>query len=176
MPEDIITVSGRNYEITPIGIRWTGPMTADEGARLGVLLYDITEALPWCVGDWANEMDTRFGEEAAQIMSYANWSLSTLRVYRWVASRVPPENRIPGVSFGVHQLVAKKPVPEQRALLDTALAESWTVTTAKQQIREREGAGGPVWWALIQCADQEDAQAMVDQAIIEGRGGKVVSR
>ena len=174
--DELITVSTRSYEITPIGIRWTGPMTMDEGAKLGLLLQDISIAVPWCVGDWINKMETDFGEAASQILSLTGWTYSTLNVYRWVARSIPPENRRQGLPHAMHQLVAGKTLSEQKAFLDAAEAEKMTVSQGKRRLRELTGGGGTKWWALVEGADHEDAQRIVDESIARGRAARLIER
>src|SRR5207244_5910126 len=50
----------------------------------------------------------------------------TLRNLKWVASRVAPEQRHPGLSFAHHQEVVRLPPEQQESVLTRAEEEGWT--------------------------------------------------
>lgn len=133
---------GEKFMVTPIGLVVSGEPTFDESAAFGELLRVFDQAIQFAVGDYINFMEGTFGEQAAQVIdAETGWSESTTRVYRWVAAKVPIENRYPVsvLSFDCHQQVAALPAAEQRAWLEKAAAGdagvSWGGARLKQEMR-----------------------------------------
>ena len=72
-----------------------------------------------------NAGEDRFGESFSQACEGAV-SAEMLNRYASVARRVPLENRVPGLSWSAHAMVARMPVDQQRNLLLQAERHGWT--------------------------------------------------
>lgn len=90
--------------------------------EVGEAICSIHPTSPWALGDWLLEAPRRHGKlkTAARISGLA---VGTLSVYRWLSSRVAPEDRNPALGVGVHQVVVGLTPEAQRDWLARAAAE-----------------------------------------------------
>jgi len=116
---DAVTPDGLTISITRV-------MTLDEWAEALEVVTGLSSASPWWIGDMLSAADHQYGESYAQAIP-EGLSSATIRAYQWVAERVPPANRHPGLSWSHHRAVSALPTAEQTSLLDQAEAEGWTV-------------------------------------------------
>ncbi|HEY4234370.1 MAG TPA: hypothetical protein VGM76_13140 [Lacipirellulaceae bacterium] len=113
------------FHFTSVGVRITGKPELAEW--LGPLQFALwcQRAGPWWIGDILNAGEDRFGETFSQACEGAV-SAEMLNRYASVARRVPLENRVPGLSWSAHAMVARLPHDEQRPLLLQAERHGWT--------------------------------------------------
>jgi hypothetical protein len=130
-----------NVTVGPTGLTVTGPMSLDEWAGIGELLRTLEHGLQWAIGDWICAGEGQFGDKAAQVLDHTAWSVKTTAVYRWAASRVPPENRRTDLTFSHHLVIAELPVEQQREWLERASrgtigdgSEPWSVERLKREM------------------------------------------
>lgn len=143
-----------------------------EWERLGSRLSIMEKGVQFAVGDWLNEIEERFGEEAAQAVDASQWRESTVSNYRWVAKSVPKSVRMmdAGLSFKHHQVLARYPARTQKRWLKRAAndGDPWTVARLKAALLEGEDLPIVGWRLLVTC---EDAQQRLDlKTQLEGRG------
>lgn len=102
-------------------------------AEVGSALARISGGAQWWVGDWLVWGEAAFGERHAQGLptEYAGKSLANLA---WVASRIPPERRVRGLSFSHHATVAGLEPEEQDRLLLEAMARGLTVQDLRAEV------------------------------------------
>lgn len=151
-----------------------GPFTFEDWEPVGLHLATMTRGLQFAVGDWLNIGEDKLGEVAAQAIDHAHWSEATVRVYRWVASQVPAQNRFMdrGLEFAHHQLVAKLPPRDQKKWLTRALGTEadgvWSVARLRSALREGEDRPIVAFYLLVNCADEKARLKLKNE--LEGRG------
>ncbi len=109
-------------------------------------LLVVQRATPWLIGDCLNAGERAFGEEYAQALPESPRAQESLRVYMWVASRVPAVTRITSLSWSHHRAVAALEAPEQARWLDRAQAEGWSLKALTAALKpvtvaSEDGAG-----------------------------------
>src|SRR5262245_54733442 len=154
------TLQLRNFSVGPTGLVVTGEPTLDEWAGIGELLRTLEHGLQWAIGDWICAGEGRFGDQAAQVLDHTAWSVRTTAVYRWIASRVPPENRRPELTFSHHGIVADMAPDEQREWLAKAVGaadvdgEVWSVQRLKREMAVVKAKGTTMRYLLVvDCPD-----------------------
>jgi hypothetical protein len=158
------TLDLQNFRLGPTGLVVTGTPTLEEWAGIGELLRTLEHGLQWAIGDWICTGEGQFGDQAAQILDHTAWSVRTTAVYRWAASRVPPENRRTDLTFSHHLVVADLPPEEQRSWLEQAAAaeaatgEPWSVQRLKREMAVASAKGTEMRWLLVVDCDDERAR------------------
>lgn len=88
----------------------------------------------WMIGDLYCWGEDHFGEEdAAQAAD--QYSAETIRVAKWVARNIPPDERSAQLPFGHHQVVAKLPSDQRLEVLTEAETEGWSVNDLKKHLK-----------------------------------------
>jgi hypothetical protein len=161
------------FQITRTGLRVNGAPSFDEAAEFGRQLATLEHAVQFTIGAFCEYLDERFGEQASQIIDEGyGWNLESIKVYRWVHSHVPEENRRADLSFKHHQLVAKLSPAQQKRWLTRAAEGADGVRWSTSQLSSalRDGSDAPVTsvWLLVLCRDRKDRDDL--QAELEGKG------
>ncbi len=112
-------------------------MSLEEWSEAVELVSQLEVCSSWWVGDLLCAGENAFGERYAQGIP-EGLSPSALKGYLWTASRVPPANRHPGLSWSHHRAVAALPPVEQALLLDQAEAEGWSVAELGRRVKGQE--------------------------------------
>lgn len=165
------TLDLKNFSLGPTGLTVTGEPTLEEWAGIGELLRTLEHGLQWAVGDWICAGEGRFGEQASQILDHTAWSVRTAAVYRWAASRVPPENRRADLTFSHHLVIADLPPDEQRAWLEKAAApeaagsEMWSVQRLKREMAVATAKGTVMRYMLVVDCDDESAREKLQRKL-----------
>lgn len=160
-----------HFSLQPTGMVVHGDPTLEEWAALGNVLLTFDHGLQWCIGKWLNYGEAKFGELAAQFIDAKAWSHSTVTTYRWVESKVPPENRRLDLPFAHHQIVADLPVHEQRQWLEKAATASeapWPVARLKQELAATATRGVLRYLLVIDCDDETQRERLASR--LEGDG------
>lgn len=127
----------------PASLSLPAGMSEDEWQQAGQKVVAVCESAAWWVGDWMNYGTQTFGRSRALDLGVqaTGYTRGTLCTYASVASRVPPEQRVAGVSFGKHEAVMTLQ-PEDRIKL---LTEAQELGLNENQILElvREEKGQP---------------------------------
>jgi hypothetical protein len=173
------------FTIASTGLLVEGNPTFEEWQKAGHLLLVMARGLQFAVGDWLNYGEDKFGEMAAQVIDARDWTEETVRVYRWVSARVPPQNRriTNEITFSHHQAVAKLPPKRQRELLKLAAKDKddpWSVAKLKNEIRKTEPReekdDAPKYWVLVEARDIEDQALLKKEMEQSGRRCKLIGR
>lgn len=155
------TLDLQNFQVGPTGLLVTGEPTLEEWAGIGELLRTLEHGLQWAIGDWICAGEGRFGDKAAQVLDHTAWSVRTTAVYRWAASRVPPENRRPDLTFSHHVVVAELPPDQQREWLEKAATpeeaggDPWSIQRLKREMAVASAKGTAMRWLLVVDCDDE---------------------
>lgn len=150
--------------------------------RAGAVLCAADRGVQFAIGDWLNEAERRFGEQYAQLISPEDgWSETTIRVYRWLARRIAPDDRrMDRLTMRHHMLVAAMEPAEQRRWLTVAAADDeeqpWSVRRLAQAIMAQGTGATTAWWVLVEARSAADQAALLDRMTSEGRSAKAVTR
>lgn len=112
---------GKWFKTTPVSLTVLDGITWEEfasGCSTVSRLANFTqESLPYIIGDLINAGERLFPNKYEQALEFTDYTLSTLKNYAWMCSRVPPENR--GIVGIQHTMIAAKykDVDEQRRYL-----------------------------------------------------------
>lgn len=170
-----LMASRGTFNLTETGLTVLGEPSYDQWAEALAQARLWHSAIQWVVGALVNYGEAHFGEQASQLLDASRWEEETIRVYAWVESRVPPENRRPELPFHAHQLVASLPPEAQRLWLDRAAKGDevgrWSTRRLQAKMREaavEAGASLPCW-LVVRCESVDDAEALQEKLQLEGR-------
>lgn len=124
-PETLISLPIASFaKITPAGIEFAAEAapTFLEWDELGRHLVSVEKGVQFCMGDWLNFGEKKFGEKYSDALSLTGACYQTLRDYAWVASNVPLSARADKLSWRHHREVAKLEPKEQKIWLGRAIA------------------------------------------------------
>tara|TARA_R100000742_G_C4277690_1_gene99780 strand:- start:1357 stop:2130 length:774 start_codon:yes stop_codon:yes gene_type:complete len=95
----------------------------------------------WWVGDWIIYGEDYFPDKYSQAIEVTGMAAQTLMNYRWVASKFPPERRVPELSFTAHKQLASLTEEEQDAIiklaLDNGITDSRGILKLTKQLKEQ---------------------------------------
>ncbi len=126
-----------------------------EWGEVGRTLAVLTAGIQLCVGDWLNYGESQYGEQAAQYIDASDWCEDTIRVYRWVAGQVPMQNRIDGLTVGHYMSAATLPEAEQKAFLQRAHDEGWTVRQLKAHVSGSDVKADPQYSIVLRFETEQ---------------------
>lgn len=127
----ISLLSVGNFVATPTGLIVNGKPSFDEWLTYGKHLQEINQALQMLIGDWLNEGEKRYGETYAQATEiFPEAQLSTLKNWKWVASRVTKSARIDGLHYSHYLAVA--------SLESETAREAWLKEAKRQNMNSNE--------------------------------------
>ena len=104
----------------------------------GIILREQKDNTQWGLGEWAENNCQKFGGKSLKELSIAIGSpYNSLREYRRVYLRIPPEDRIPHLSYRHHQKAADTNNPKE--WLEKASDNEWTSEMLDLQINKSKG-------------------------------------
>jgi hypothetical protein len=121
--------------ISDVGIEFISDISFDDWARLMSTLSRLETAFQFALGDALNYGSTAYGEKYSQAMESTGHSYQALANYAWVARSVPHSNRVPGLSWTHHRVVARLESNEQTSWLNAAQAAQMTIDDLTGAIR-----------------------------------------
>jgi hypothetical protein len=169
------------FIVDSVGLSKHGAITVTGGERVRNVLLKIYSGLNYWIGDHVRAIEGAFGEEASQVIDHqayesAGISESTLKNMKWVAERVPDENRRIAPSWSHAQAVAALRPDQQRKFLEQARAEDWSVPKLKTQIAmsTEEGKSRLVYLLIVDCATEAKLEKLAGD--LEREGWKIVKK
>jgi hypothetical protein len=132
----LVASSSDSYQVTTVGLRFSGVMPYEEWESLGPTLGKGARGYSWSIGDWLVYGEWKFGEKYAQAMESTGLSLGRLRNLSWLANKVPIHVRHEALSMSHHEAVAPLPVKHQMTMLDIAEANGWDRDTLRESVAE----------------------------------------
>ena len=107
--------------------------TLDQWAEVGQALRGIEDGARWWAGDWLNHGEAMFGEECSQYLEAAD---RTLIKYRWICEAYTIEDRVEGLSFTHHEIVANVENRDDRnEMLHLALEHNMSTRGLRDHLR-----------------------------------------
>lgn len=121
------------------GLDFSGSVPYETWEKKGKELHGLIKLyeanVRWWIGDWMVYGERAYPERYSQALEADMYSSGTVRNCAYVCRNVPPENRVNGLSFDHHYLVAKMPSEEQRRFLAEAAENMWSVRDLSRAIK-----------------------------------------
>lgn len=121
--------------VTDVGLQFNHDIEYDQWLRLMATLQQLTTAFQFAIGDALNYGQKRYGEKYAQAMDATGCAYQSLANWSWVASHVPITNRVAGLSWTHHRLIAHIGTEQQKQLLESAKARNVSVTEFERELK-----------------------------------------
>lgn len=121
--------------VTDVGLQFNHDIEYDQWLRLMATLQQLTTAFQFAIGDALNYGQKRYGEKYAQAMDATGCAYQSLANWSWVSNHVPISNRIAGLSWTHHRLVANMGTEQQKQILESAKARGISVTEFEKELK-----------------------------------------
>ena len=173
---------GKGFGATVNGLVVEGKPTLEQAGAVGHRLRVLERGAPFVLGDLLNYCEQRWGDDMwQQFDAGEGWSLRTISVYMWLASRIAlADRRMDRLTIRHHLAVAVLSPAAQRKWLAKAAADDeeqpWTVKRMVDAMREGEDLPPAVWWALVLCQSAADQAAFLAATEAQGRTCKALVR
>jgi hypothetical protein len=114
------------------GLDLPNSLSFEAWEELGGVLVRMEKGILWCLGDWLNYGERRFGDRAFQAV-VTGYATGTLRAAAWVSHRFPKGERDPEVPWSHYRELAG--LPEEAA--NELLVEVKTEKLSQKELRTR---------------------------------------
>jgi len=121
--------------VTDVGLEFRRDIEYDQWLTLMSTLQQLSTAFQFAIGDALNYGQKRYGEKYAQAMDATGCAYQSLANWSWVATNVPIDNRIAGLSWTHHRLVAHVGTSEQKLILESAKSRGLSVTDFERELK-----------------------------------------
>lgn len=133
---DISTVEGMVCSET--GIEIPDDLAFDRWELALGRLGPVQRGAAWWIGDLLVFAGKHYGDTYAAAQEATGYRLPTLKNFKWVAGKLPPEVRRPELTWGSHRFVAGLPPNERDGWLDRAVAGGWTSVKLSQELHRKD--------------------------------------
>lgn len=130
---------GYQVKKSEMSLDFDGQLDYETWAKIGKEVGKDTINGHFYLGDWIKYGEGKFGEMYAQAIEDTGLGYNTLAHIKHVCQAIPAENRVPGLSFSHHRVVARLDPKKQKDWLSSAKAEGWSVHELRFRIRETLG-------------------------------------
>jgi len=130
--------------VTDVGLEFRKDIEYDQWLTLMATLQQLSTAFQFAIGDALNYGQKRYGEKYAQAMDATGCAYQSLANWSWVASHVPLDNRVAGLSWTHHRLVAHLGTSEQKNVLESAKSRGISVTEFERELKGEEEEKKPL--------------------------------
>jgi hypothetical protein len=122
------------------------------------------------IGDLLTYGERRWAEKYTEMIEHTGYDYATLRVLKWVASRVAISRRRESLSFAHHKEVAKLAPDQQALILARAEDKRWTREMVRHEVNRlayeaERPAGPPILSGLHHGDCREVMAALADESI-----------
>jgi hypothetical protein len=121
--------------VTDVGLQFNHDIEYDQWLRLMATLQQLSDAFQFAIGDALNYGQKRYGEKYAQAMDATGCAYQSLANWSWVASNVPINNRVAGLSWTHHRVVARVGTEQQKLLLESAKTRRLSVSDFEKELK-----------------------------------------
>ena len=117
---DIIPALSGAFKATSVGLQLPeSKVSIERWLTYGKQLREVQGALRWCIGDWLNYGELKYGEMYSQGYAlFPEYHESSIRHMRRVAEIFPVVRRRTSVTWSEHAEIASRPIEEQEQWLD----------------------------------------------------------
>ena len=139
-----------SYKFHAMGVEAIGNPSYEDWEAAFQFAKRSEQSVQFWVGDLIKAVENApYSDKYTQALDATDYSLRTLQNNKYVASKVPLENRHIGLSFEHHKAVAALDAPKQKEWLDKAEEEGWTVSEMKKELSSTPKAVSNQKQALI---------------------------
>lgn len=138
------------YKLTEDGLVAENPTHA-EAIATGRILGKFQRMTIFAIGEWARDVQARFGMTHAQIVEETKITYDTLTKGLWLSNRFPPSQRVEGVPDSTHEAAAVLPPKQARVVLERARDEG----LKRHEIR-----------AIVKAARTENGEAAITSPVV----------
>lgn len=124
------------HTIFSCGIQFANTLSFDEWQRIGERLMLNEHAIGFQIGDWINYGQSRYGEKYTAAIACTGIPDKTLKNYAYVARKISPALREPGLGFEIHAALAKLKPHEQKRWLKLAIDHNLSVRRLRASMRK----------------------------------------
>lgn len=127
------------FNLTPTGLEVRGKGAEFDDWQSAMTTADyMAEKAPFWKADLLEYAHGRedWAELIDQVVDAGTFTRASIAQYRSVAKRVPPEQRVEGLSFSHHEAVASLPVSDRQPILQQAKREHLSVSETRQLARK----------------------------------------
>jgi hypothetical protein len=138
---------------TRTGARFDPLLPFEDWRDLGAKMATYSNATSWWLGDWLAFGQMKYGRRYKEAIAATGLDYQTLRNYAVVARRFELSRRRDSLSFQHHAEVCALQNDEQEHWLDRAVAERWSRSEVRRQIRaadERQPIAADVLRLVVQ--------------------------
>jgi len=121
--------------VTDVGLYFNHDIEYDQWLRLMSTLQQLSTGIQFSIGDALNYGQKRYGEKYSQAMDATGYAYQSLANWSWVSNNVPISNRVAGLSWTHHRLVAHMGTEQQKQILETAKARGITITEFERELK-----------------------------------------
>jgi hypothetical protein len=168
-----------HFRLTVNALLPQGQPSFAEASQVAEQLRVVERVGAFAIGDIANYMETRFGEEASNVFdATSGWNLRTLNTYRWLAKQVDvSRRRMDRLGVKHHLIVAALTPAKQKLWLDRAANddhdEPWTAKQLADAIKKGEQELPEMaHWVIVLASNEQDADALIASMQAAGRTAK----
>lgn len=132
----------KGVTITPTALLFSKDCTQATWKKVGQWISASHASVYWHIGDWLawalDRLPTTSTDARSQVYRLASQQLgskaSWLTAIRMICERIPPSERIPGLSFTHHRIVATFPSDRRAELLRECQEQHLTVQELKEKV------------------------------------------
>jgi lambda repressor-like predicted transcriptional regulator len=124
--------------LTSVGLTILEDLSLPEWIELMEMLVRLETAFQFAIGDALIWGESTYGEKYSQAMESTGLSYQSLANMVWVAKKVPQHNRVSGLSWTHHRVVASLEPEDQPGMLDYALNNGLSASGLQQMISGKE--------------------------------------
>lgn len=130
MSEEIVRIGNlpNSIMVSDVGITFLKDLDFDDWYKLMQTLQRLETAFQFGIGDALNYGQMQYGEKYSQAMDATGYAYQSLANWAWVSKSIPHDNRISGLSWSHHRVVAKLPEDQQKQMLTMAYAKQMSAT------------------------------------------------
>lgn len=136
-PSTDLAPQGVEYNVTSLVL--PDSLSYEQWAEIGSTLAVMEAGHQWWIGDWLLKGENNYGEKYSQAIEETGRSARSLANLAYVASRIPPERRLPTVGYSVSRMVAPLEPHQQSNLLAQAAEGNWTVKQMQDAVKALKG-------------------------------------
>ena len=130
MNEEIVRIGNlpSSILVSDVGITFLKDLEFDDWYKLMQTLQRLETAFQFGIGDALNYGQTQYGEKYSQAMDATGYAYQSLANWAWVSGSIPHHNRVSGLSWSHHRVVAKLPVDQQKEILLSAYSQQMSAS------------------------------------------------
>jgi hypothetical protein len=125
-----------------LGVAWVPDRDLEhpEWVEVGRQFGAMSRVSNWWIGDWIEYGTAKWGEKYVEAARITGYDVKSLRNIAWVARQVDLSRRRDNLRWSHHETIAALEPQEQDAWLDRALADRFSVSDLRIELRSSQRA------------------------------------